>query len=98
MTGQVAASIAKVAGHADRTSRSATAIGVLAKNVSNNITDMKRRLASVVRAGDETDRRNGDRIPTVIKATIAFGAVKAEGFIADLSPHGALLLCDGQKL
>ena len=58
---------------------------------------MKRRLISVVRVGDETDRRDGVRIPTVIKATIAFGAIKAEGFIADLSPRGALLLCDGQE-
>ena len=97
MTGQVAASIAKVARHADRTSKSADAIGTLARNVSNNITDMKRRLISVVRVGDETDRRDGVRIPTVIKATIAFGAIKAEGFIADLSPRGALLLCDGQE-
>ncbi len=97
MTGQVAASIAKVAEHAERTSQSATAIETLAKNVSKNVSDMKRRLGIVVRAGEDTNRRGSNRMPTVINGTIQFGAINAEGFIADLSPRGALLLCDGQE-
>lgn len=97
MTGQVAASIAKVADHAERTSRSASAIETLARNVSNNVSDMKRRLSTVVRAGEETTRRGTDRVPTVIESTIHFGTVNEQGFIADLSPRGALLLCDQQE-
>ncbi|MEP3116344.1 protoglobin domain-containing protein [Nisaea sp.] len=97
MTGQVAASIAKVAEHAERTSQSATAIETLARNVSTNVSDMKRRLGIVVRAGEDTNRRGTERTPTVINGTIQFGPINAEGFIADLSPRGALLLCDGQE-
>ena len=97
MTGQVAASIAKVAEQAERTSRSASAIETLAKNVSLNVSDMKRRLGIVVRAGEEANRRGSDRVPTVIGGMLTFGGLSAQGFIADLSPRGALLLCDGQE-
>lgn len=97
MTGQIAASIARVAEHAERTSRSANAIETLAKNVSVNVHDMKRRLGIVVRSGEEADRGDSDRVPTVIDCTIRFGGVNEQGFIADLSPRGALLLCEGQE-
>lgn len=97
MTGQVAASIAKVAEHAERTSRSASTIETLAKNVSLNVSDMKRRLGIVVRAGESANRRGTDRVPTVIDGTIQFGDINEQGFIADLSPRGALLLCESQE-
>ncbi|WP_420403335.1 protoglobin domain-containing protein [Nisaea sp.] len=97
MTAQVADAIARVAEHADRTSKSAGAIETLAKNVSVNVGDMKRRLAIVVRSSSQADRRANDRVPTVIEADIEFGDLREKGFIADLSPRGALLLCDNQE-
>jgi methyl-accepting chemotaxis protein len=97
MTAQVADAIGRVAEHADRTSKSVVAIETLAKNVSVNLSDMKRRLSVVVRSSGQADRRGTDRVPTVIEAGIEFGNIKEKGFIADLSPRGALLLCDKQE-
>ncbi|WP_193184103.1 methyl-accepting chemotaxis protein [Nisaea sediminum] len=97
MTAQVADAIARVAEHADRTSKSAGAIETLAKNVSINVGDMKRRLSVVVRSSNQADRRTTNRVPTVINATFKFGDIDQKGFIADLSPRGALLLCDKQE-
>ncbi|WP_372743564.1 PilZ domain-containing protein [Nisaea acidiphila] len=58
---------------------------------------MKRRLAIVVRSGGEADRRETNRVPTVIEANFEFADLREKGFIADLSPRGALLLCDNQE-
>jgi len=97
MTAQVAEAIARVAEHADRTNKSAGAIETLAKNVSVNVEDMKRRLSVVVRSSSQANRRAMTRVPTVIGARFRFGTLDEDGFIADLSPRGALLLCENQE-
>ncbi|WP_413204723.1 protoglobin domain-containing protein [Rhodospirillum sp. A1_3_36] len=97
-TGHAAGSIQDVAQQVQQSEVTATKVDDLAELVSKSILDMRRRLVIVVRSSFTGNRRTEDRLAAVEAVRLQLGGKTFDGFIADLSQRGCMVLPSDPKI
>jgi len=70
--------------------QSAHSFKTLAASVSEGVTDVRRRLSTILRSASASDRRESERQPVSLPCRLTGGGFDATGLTADLSRDGAL--------
>ena len=90
-TRAVAGKATAILSQAASTGETARAVHGIAAQVNTDVSDLRRRLTTILRASFAGNRRSDERAPLAVRFEARFGPTRFAGHTADLSMRGSLL-------